>query len=110
MSSDPNAEREQEREKEYTRWQGYANALLLALTVLFAGTAISLPNKILFVSITSVVAGLAGIVSTVSWFALEDDHKCRGKPRFLVWASCAFGLQAGFLFIALLASLLQWNL
>ena len=96
-----------EKEKEYTRWQGYANALLLALTVLFAGTAISLPNNIVSISILSIIAGLAGIFLTVLWFALEDNHKVRGKPAFLWWASCSFGVQAGFLFVALLASLLQ---
>lgn len=96
-----------EKEEEYKRWQGYANALLLALTVLFAGTTISLPKEIVAVSILSIIFGLAGIVLTVSWFTLEDNRKIKGKPAFLWLASFSFGLQVGFLFVALLASYLS---
>ena len=32
------------QKQEYNRWQGYANALLVASTVLFAGTAIAFPK------------------------------------------------------------------
>ena len=95
-----------EKEEEYKRWQGYANALLIALTVLFTGTNISLPKEIV-VSILSLFFGLAGIVLTVLWFALEDNHKIKGKPAFLWLASSSFGFQVGFLFIALLASYLS---
>jgi hypothetical protein len=95
-----------EKEEEYGRWQGFANALLLALTVLFAGTTIALPEEVKPLSILSILCGLAGIVLTVLWFALEDSHKIRGRPAFLWLAACAFGLQAGFLFAVLLVGYL----
>ena len=97
-------------EEEYKRWQGYANALLLALTVPFASTAIAFPKKVAPVPIISSVfiisgvLGLAGILLTVCWFALESKQKIRNKPAFLWLASCAFGCQVGVLFVALLLS------
>lgn len=98
-----------EKQQEYTRWHSYATVLLIALTVLFAGTTIGLPNDIVPVTIISMIAGLAGILLTVLWFSLEDNHKIRGKPALLIFASNAFGFQVSFLFIALLASLLNWQ-
>lgn len=92
------------QEKEYRRWRGYANALLLALTVLFAGTAIAFPAVIAPLWILSTVFGLAGILLAVLWFALESAATIRGKPAFLILASCAFGFQVGFLFLALVVS------
>ena len=92
------------QKEEYKRWQGYANALLLALTVLFAGTAIAFPKTSADIFILSSIFGLAGIVFTVLWFALEWNGRIRGKPAFLWLASSAFGFQAGFLFAALLVA------
>lgn len=96
-----------EQKQEYKRWQGYANALLLASTVLFAGTTIALPKQVVSVSILSIVFGLIAIVLAVLWFALENNQKILGKPAFLWLASCSFGGQAGFLFVALLAAFLS---
>ncbi len=100
MSGDLTETQKQENE----RWQGYANALLLALTVLFAGTAIAFPKQAVSVTILSAIFGLAGIVLTIFWFAFEWDKKILGKPVFLWLASCAFGLQVGALFVALFSA------
>lgn len=102
-------EEEQEREKEQKRWQGYASALLIALTVLFAGTVIGLPavaKEVVFFAIISIGFGLVAIVSTVLWFALEYKHEIWGRPTSLVVASCCLGTQATSLFIALAKSYL----
>lgn len=92
------------QKQEYNRWQGYANALLLALTVLFAGTAIALPKVLQPLLILSLAVGLAGIFSTVIWFALESKWMWGGKPGLLRLASVFFGLQVGFLFVVLFVS------
>ena len=98
MSGDLSAQ----KENEYKRWQGYANALLIALSVIFVGTTISSPRHVLALPILSIIFGLAGIVLTALWFALENDSKIKGKPAFLWLASCSFVAQVGFLFLALL--------
>ena len=89
-------------EEEYKRWQPYANALLLALTVLFAGTAIAFTKTTAEVSRASSIFGLLGIVLTVCWFTFESERKIRNRPAFLWLASWAFGCQVGALLVALL--------
>jgi hypothetical protein len=87
---------------EYNRWQGYANALLVASTVLFAGTAIAFPKTAEFVPILSAIFGLVAIVATVFWYALECNVKIKkDKPVLLLVASSGFGLQVGVLLVAL---------
>jgi len=92
---------------EYKRWQGYANALLMALTVLFAGTAIAFPKAAAVYSLISVACGLVGIMLTVLWFAFECNKKIADRPIYLLFASLAFGCQVGFLFVALLMASLS---
>ena len=87
------------QDKEYIRWKDYANALMLALTVLFAGPAIGGHED--GFSIASVVLGVFGIVSVAAWHAREWNPQFRGKPAFLWVASATLGLQAGFLVCAL---------
>lgn len=99
MSIDSETQKKQERE--YTRWQGYANALLVALTVLFAGTAIAFPKSVEFWPILSAIFGLLGIVLTVVWHAFEYNEKTEGGKIILYLSSGCFGLQVVFLFYAL---------
>lgn len=102
---------EKEKEKEYKRWQGFASAVLIALTVLFAGTVIALPELVKEVgslSIYSILCGLLGILLTVLWFALASTDKIAGRPAFLVVASCIFVVQGTSLFIALAKTYLGW--
>ncbi len=82
------------QKQEYERWQGYANALLLALTVLFAGTTIAYTNQARSFNVISAIFGLAGIMLTVCWFAFEWNGKIFGKPAFcgLLQARLAFRL------------------
>lgn len=90
------------QKQEYNRWQGYANALLVASTVLFAGTAIAFPKTAEFAPILSAIFGLVAIVATVFWYALEWNKKTKkGKPVLLLIASSGFGLQVGVLVVAL---------
>jgi len=81
-------------EEEHQRWKDYANVLLIALTVLFAGPVISERN---IFSIISVIAGVIGIIAVVLWHAREYKIQIYNKPAFLVIASCAIGIQAAFL-------------
>jgi len=90
----------EDKKEEYNRWQGYANALLLASTVLFSATAIVFSNDKAALFTLSAFFGLATIVSTVSWFALESKAK-RARPPELYCASIALGCQVGFLLLAL---------
>jgi NADPH:quinone reductase-like Zn-dependent oxidoreductase len=90
------------QKQEYERWKDYANALLVASTVLFAGTAIAFPKAAEFAPILSSIFGLLAIVLTVFWYALEWNMKTKkGKPVLLLGASCGFGLQIGVLIVAL---------
>lgn len=87
-------EKEKELEEEYKRWKDYANVLLIALTVMFAGPVISERNVF---SILSVVAGVIGIIAVVMWHAREYKIQIYNRPAFLWIASFAIGLQAVFL-------------
>jgi RsiW-degrading membrane proteinase PrsW (M82 family) len=80
-----------ELEEEYKRWRDYANVLLIALTVMFAGPFISERN---IFSILSIIAGVIGILSVVCWHAMEYKWQHRQKPVFLLIASFAISLQA----------------
>jgi len=101
MSSESN----KERQEEYMRWHDYANVLLIASTVLLAGTSIALPKELAVLTLLSALGGLAAILLTVLWFAQEYAFEIREKPGFLFLASCAFGFQIGFLFGALVVGL-----
>ena len=87
-------EKEKELEEEYKRWKDYANVLLIALAVMFAGPVISESNVF---SILSVVAGVIGIIAVVMWHARECKIQIYNRPAFLWIASFAIGLQAVFL-------------
>ncbi len=87
-------------EKEYKRWRDYANILLIALTVLFAGPMIS-GQKSLF-SIISGISGAVGIILVVMWHAKEYRIQINKKPAFLLAASVALGVQATFLVFQLI--------
>ena len=81
-------------DKEYKRWRDYANVLLIALTVMFAGPVIGERNVF---SILSVIAGVIGILAVVCWHAKEYKWQYKQKPIFLLIASFAISLQAVFL-------------
>lgn len=83
-----------ELQKEYKRWRDYANVLLIALTVLFAGPVLG--QRSIF-SILSVIAGVVGILMVVAWHAREYRIQINKKPLFLLIASYALGTQAVFL-------------
>jgi len=87
-------EKKELEEEEYKRWRDYANVLLIALTVMFAGPFISERNVF---SILSVIAGVVGIVAVVMWHARECKKQIFNRPLFLWIASFAIGLQAVFL-------------
>jgi hypothetical protein len=89
------------KKEEYERWQGYANALLLASSVVFAGTAVAFSEDTVALFILSTVSGLFTLAFAVSWFALETSAKIKGRPAYLWLASAAFGFQVGFLLLAL---------
>jgi len=91
----------EEKKKEYKRWEGFANALLLASSVLFSGTAIAFSKGSVALFILSAACGLMTLAFTVSWFALESGTNISGRPAYLMSASVLFGLQIGFLFLAL---------
>ena len=78
-------------EKECKRWRDYANVLLIGLTVLFAGPAISQTSTY---SLLSVIFGVIGILAVVCWHALEYKWQYKQKPIFLLAASCAISFQA----------------
>lgn len=93
------------QKQEYNRWRGYANALLIGLTVIFAGSAIASPDRLKYVFIASTIFGLIGIAFTICWFTLESSWRTKsGKPMWLIMASLAFGCQVGTLIAALLFS------
>ena len=91
-----------QQKEEYQQWKGYAHALLLALTVLFAATLIIDPKAGMSIYIFPIIFGLAGIVLTVLWFAFDTKRQMRGKPIYLWWATCSFSAQVVTLFAALL--------
>ena len=80
-------------EKEYKRWKDYANVLLIALTVLFAGPSIGTKN---WYAIPAVIFGVAGIVFVVIWYAKEKSFQLNGRPGALFIASMCLGAQAVF--------------
>ena len=96
MSGDSN-----DLDNEYKRWRDYANVLLIALTVMFAGPTIGERN--LF-SILSVIAGVIGILAVVCWYAKEYKWQYKQKPKFLLIASFALSLQAVFLVFYLITN------
>ena len=90
-------------EKEYIRWKDYASVLLLALTVLFAGPLFG--DQRSSFAVISVGSGVVGILSAVSWHALEYRCQLWGKPFFLLLASFCLSVQA----VTLLFHLIQLN-
>jgi hypothetical protein len=92
--------KKEELEKEYARWKDYANVLMIALTVLFAGPAIG-GHKDGW-SIASTICGVSGIVFVVFWHDRGNVWQFRGNPLFLVLASATLGAQATCLVFGLL--------
>jgi hypothetical protein len=78
-------------DRQYSRWRDYANVLLIGLTVLFAGPAISQTSTY---SVVSVIFGVIGILAVVSWHALEYNWQYKQKPVFLLAASVGISVQA----------------
>ena len=93
-----------QRKEEFERWNGYANALLIASTVLFAGTSIGAPSDERGLVTVSLLCGIVAIILTVGWFAQEYRFDWGGKPGFLRLASALVGAQGAFLGIALIAA------
>jgi len=85
-----------ENEKaEYKRWKDYANALMLAFSILFAGVAIG-EHKWPW-SLLSGVSGICGIICVLGFVANDPPWHWGKRPAFLVLASICLGAQAGFL-------------
>lgn len=70
------------QKQEYNRWQGYANALLVASTVLFAGTAIAFPKTAEFAPILSAIFGLVAIVAKFSGTHLSGIRRLKRANLF----------------------------
>jgi hypothetical protein len=93
---------EWELRKENERWKDYASVLLIAIPLLLGGLALS--GQRTYCSIASGVLGLAGIIFVVLWYGRDKNRYqfIRGikYPKWLVYASSCFGLQAGFLVVS----------
>ena len=85
--------------KEYKRWKDYANALLLAFSILSAGITIGGHKGGWWAA--SGICGLAGIICVVVWYSRDPPVQwgnwpafLRGRPKFLVFASMLIAAQA----------------
>jgi len=81
--------------KEYERWKDYANALLLAFSILFAGAAIGVHKEPW--SYLSGVSGIVGIICVLAFYARDPPWQWCNRPGFLVVASICLGAQAAYL-------------
>jgi hypothetical protein len=100
---------ESKRKEELKRWKDYAGAILIAMPIILAVTALAKPSTgFSLYFIISIVAGLISIGSTVMWYAGESTWKIgRDKPGLLLIASWGFGLQLGILIAGFLVGYLK---
>lgn len=90
-------------EREYQRWKDYAGVLLVAMTIILGFVSTMLGNNSNALLRLTGLFGLIGIVFIILWHTREQVwHFPPKKPALLFFASMCFGLQVGFLALAIL--------
>ncbi len=93
-------EREIRKENDY--WKDYANTLMIATPILMG--VLELTGRQRWVSASSGLAGIAGLVFIVFWYGRTRNssrYTLRSKyPTALYWATLCFGLQIMLLFVS----------